>query len=643
MIDAYQRQALSTRWQIPLVYGADAVHGHSNVLDATIFPHNIGLGATRDLQLIRDIGAATASETRTTGVTWTFAPALTVGLDERWGRTYESFSEDPTLVEAFARPVVEGLQGDDPTDITAPNKVLGSAKHWAGDGGTTYDASQVGVGYPIDQGVTNVSSMAEFMRLHANPYIPAVDAGVGSIMPSYSGVSVDHAPVLRMSEHAELNNDVLKGDMGFSGFLISDWEAVDKLPGGSYEDKVARSVNAGMDMVMAPYNFDAFIEAVVSGVDSGAIPQARVDDAVTRILTQKVHLGLFEQPFADDSQRDEFGGEEHRGIARQAAADSQVLLSNDGALPLSNTGRLYVAGSNADDLGHQMGGWSISWQGGSGDTTGTTILEGLREVAPDLEITHSAAASAPTSGHDAGLVIVGEAPYAEGLGDVGNNGHSLSLSPTDLQSIETVCGAMECTVVVVSGRPQILDGAAARANAVVASFLPGSEGAGVADVLLGERPFTGQLSMTWPRTADQVPINVGDRAYEPAFAYGWGLRTDQPRQRLDNLIPRLSGDARAPAQALAGAAVWDGHGRISDPATAWPLLTAVAEQLSGTDEETLMQAADLVSVARDVAQEAVVGASAATDAKRSIADAEQLMWSGDPAGAVELLGQAAGG
>lgn len=642
MIDGYQRQALSTRWQIPLVYGADAVHGHSNVLDATIFPHNIGLGATRDLQLIRDIGAATASETRTTGVTWTFAPALTVGLDERWGRTYESFSEDPKLVEAFARPVVEGLQGDDHTDITAANEVLGAAKHWAGDGGTTYDASQVGVGYPIDQGVTDVSSMAEFMRLHANPYIPAIDAGVGSIMPSYSGVSVDNGPVLRMSEHAELNNDVLKGDMGFSGFLISDWEAIDKLPGGTYEEKVARSVNAGMDMVMAPYNFDAFIESVVSGVGSGSIAQARVDDAVTRILTEKMHLGLFEQPFADDSQRDKFGGAEHRGIARQAAADSQVLLSNDGALPLAKTGRLYVAGSNADDLGHQMGGWSISWQGGSGDTTtGTTILDGLREVAPDLEITHSASVSESTNGYDAGLVVVGEAPYAEGLGDVGNNGNSLSLSAADLQSIETVCGAMECTVVVVSGRPQILDGAAAQANAVVASFLPGSEGAGVADVLLGERPFTGQLSMTWPKAADQVPINVGDQAYEPAFAYGWGLRTDQPKQRLTNLLPGLGGDAGAAAQALVSADVWDANGRIEDRAAAWPLLKAVAEQLSGTDEGTLMQAADVVSLARDVAQGAVMDGSAAPDAHRFIADAEQRLWSGDAAGAVDLLGQVA--
>jgi len=642
MIDGYQREALSTRWQIPLVYGADAVHGHSNVVDATIFPHNIGLGATRDLALIRDIGRATASETRTTGVTWTFAPALTVGLDERWGRTYESLSEDPTLVEAFAVPATEGLQGDDPTDITAADEVLGSAKHWAGDGGTTYDASQLGKGYPIDQGVTNVSSMEEFMRLHVNPYVPAVDAGIGTIMPSYSGVSVDNGPVLRMSEHAELNIEVLKGDMGFSGFLISDWEAIDKLPNGTYQEKVVRSVNAGMDMVMAPYNFATFIDSVVAGVGSDAIAQSRVDDAVTRILTEKMYLGLFEQPFTDDSQRDMFGGSEHRAIAREAAAQSQVLLRNDGALPLANTGRLYVAGSNADDLGNQMGGWSISWQGSSGDTTtGTTILEGIRELAPELEITHSRTASEPTDGYDAGLVIVGETPYAEGQGDVGNNGKSLSLSATDLQSIETVCGAMECTVVVVSGRPQILGEAAMQANAVVASFLPGSEGAGVADVLLGERPFTGQLSLTWPKAADQVPINVGDDAYEPAFAYGWGLRTDQPKERLSSLVAELQGDALTAARALLDADVWTAGGNVSDPAKAWPLLTALAEQLGGVEEDTLMQAAAVVSLPRDVAQEAVVDATAQADAQRSIADAEHLLWSGDAARAVELLGQAA--
>ncbi len=533
MIDDFQRQALSTRWQVPLVYGADAVHGHSNLKDATIFPHNIGLGAARDPELSRQVAQATASETRTTGVTWAFSPCLCVGRDERWGRTYETISEDPSLVRAYAGPTVRGLQGDDPTDITAADEVLASAKHWVGDGGTTYDPAQAGSGYPIDQGVTDVSSLAELEKLYVEPYEPAVEAGVGTMMPSYSGVSIDGGPVVRMTENGALNNDLLKDQMGFSGFLISDWEAIDKLPGGSYPDKVERAVNAGIDMGMAPYNFSAFIDAVVTGVQAERIDAARVDDAVTRILTEKMDLGLFEQPFTDDSQRDAFGGTEHRALARRAAGDSQVLLSNDGALPLSDTGRLYVAGSNADDLGHQMGGWTISWQGGSGDTTtGTTVLDGLRTGAPDLDITYSADASEPTTGYDAGLVVVGESTYAEGQGDVGNNGKSLSLSPADQQAISDVCAAMECTVLVISGRPQLLDGPAAQADAVVAGFLPGSEGDGVADVLLGKRPFTAQLPLTWPASAAQVPINVGDDDYDPAFAYGWGLRTDAPRARL---------------------------------------------------------------------------------------------------------------
>lgn len=643
MIDGFQRQALSTPLQVPLVYGVDAVHGHSNVKDATIFPHNIGLGATRDPALVEQVARATASETRTTGPNWAFAPCLCVGRDERWGRTYESFGEDPALVRAFARPTTVGLQGDDPSDITAADEVLASAKHWAGDGGTSYDASKVGSGYPIDQGITEVDSMEEFLRLHVDPYEPAIDAGVGTMMPSYSAVQVGDGEPLRMTEHAELNNEVLKGDLAFDGFLISDWEAIDKLPGGTYADKVERSVNAGLDMAMAPYNFGAFIDAVEAGVTAGDIEQARVDDAVTRILTEKFDLGLFEQPFTDDAQREEFGGAAHRAIARQAASESQVLLRNEGALPLASTGRLYVAGSNADDLGNQMGGWTISWQGGSGNamTTGTTILEGLQEGAPDLDVTYSKTASEPTAGYDAGLVVVGETPYAEGQGDVGNNGKSLILSAADRAAIDTVCGAMECTVVVVSGRPQVLTGAAAEADAVVASFLPGSEGGGVADVLLGEVPFTGQLSMSWPASAEQVPVNVGDATYAPAYAYGWGLRTDAPRSRVAGLAESLDGAAARAADALLDADVWT-DGALSDADRAWPLLSDLAEALAGQDDALLADAATAVSVARDVAQAAVVDGTAGNDAQAGIADAEHLVWSGDAPAAVALLGEVAG-
>ena len=643
MIDDFQRQALSTRWQVPLVYGADAVHGHSNLKDATIFPHNLGLGAARDPQLSHDIAQATATETRTTGVTWAFAPCLCVGRDERWGRSYEVFGEDPALVTAYAGPTVRGLQGDDPSDITGADEVLASAKHWVGDGGTSYDASQAGSGYPIDQGVTEVSSLEELTRLHAAPYEPAIEAGVGTMMPSYSGVSIDGGPVVRMTENGELNNDLLKGEMGFDGFLISDWEAIDKLPDGSYPAKVVRAVNAGIDMGMAPYNFSEFIDAVVAGVEGGDIDAARVDDAVARILTEKMDLGLFEAPFTDDSRRDEFGGEAHRALARRAAAESQVLLSNDGALPLADTGRLYVAGSNADDLGHQMGGWTISWQGGSGDTTtGTSVLEGLQAGAPDLDVTYSRTASDPTDGYDAGLVVVGEAPYAEGQGDVGNNGKSLSLSAADQSAIETVCGAMECTVLVISGRPQLIDGPAATADAVVAGFLPGSQGEGVADVLLGQVPFTGQLPLTWPASADQVPINVGDSSYDPAYAYGWGLRTDQPRERLTMLLGSLDGSAADAAQALLDAPVWAEDGTLDDLDAAWPLLADLAGALTGTDEDILLLASEAVSLARDPAQEAMVDGSAADGADALLADAEHAVWSGDPLTAVQKLGTVVG-
>jgi beta-glucosidase len=524
MIDDFQRQALSARLQVPLLYGVDAVHGHSNMVGSTIFPHNIGLGATRNPALVQQVAQATAAETRTTGVNWTFAPCLCVSRDERWGRGYESFGEDPKLVESFAAANTIGLQGTDPHDMSAPDEVLATAKHWAGDGGTRYEPSQVDIGYPIDQGVTYADSLADFTALFTDPYLPAIDAGVGSIMPSYSAVDLGDGAV-RMHENTLLNTDLLKRDLGFEGFLISDWEGIDKLPGDDYADKVRRSVNSGVDMAMAPYNFASFISAVEDAVAAGGISADRVDDAVRRILTQKFALGLFEQPLADRSLQAEIGSSAHRAIARQAVAESQVLLKDDGVLPLAKDGSYYVAGRNADDLGHQMGGWSISWQGGSGATTsGTTILQGIRDVAPAAGVTFSEDASASMSGYETGIVVVGESPYAEGVGDVGNNGNSLELTAPDRMAIDKVCGAMECVVLIVSGRPQIITDQLGDIDALIASFLPGSEGAGVADVLFGDKPFTGRLPITWPATASQVPINLGDADGVPLFPYGWGLQ-----------------------------------------------------------------------------------------------------------------------
>ncbi|WP_162250299.1 glycoside hydrolase family 3 N-terminal domain-containing protein [Cellulomonas sp. Root485] len=640
MIDGFQRQALSTRLQIPLLYGVDAVHGHNNVVGATIFPHNDGLGAARDADLVEQVQRTTAQEVRATGVPWAFSPCLCVTRDERWGRSYESFGEDPALVTAMADAAIVGLQGSDPSDLSGPDKVLATAKHWVGDGGTTYDPALAGSGYPIDQGITRVDSVDELQRLHVDPYVPAIEAGVGSIMPSYSAVSIAGADPVRMHENGALNTDLLKGELGFDGFLISDWEGIDKLPGGTYADKAARSVNAGLDMAMAPYNFGAFITSVTGAVDDGDVTQERVDDAVRRILTRKFALGLFDAPFADRSMAADVGSPEHRAVARDAAAKSQVLLKNadGGLLPLAADTKVYVAGSNADDLGNQAGGWTISWQGGSGDITpGTSILEGIQ--AADPAVTYSKDASAPVGDAQVGIVVVGETPYAEGQGDVGNNGKSLSLSQADRTAIDTVCGALPCAVLVVAGRPQLVTDQLGAIDALVASWLPGTEGAGVADVLFGARPFTGRLPVSWPAAADQVPVNVGDDTYAPLFPYGWGLRTDAQRDRLTALVATLpDGDAQDAVQAVLDAPVWDGT--ALDPARTGPavrLLAAAAAELNGTDRDTASAAGTVVSLVRDLAQTA----SAADDAGTT-ADAEHALMSGDASGAVDLLADVLG-
>ncbi|MCC2318839.1 glycoside hydrolase family 3 N-terminal domain-containing protein [Cellulomonas chengniuliangii] len=643
MVDGFQRQALSTRLQVPLIYGVDAVHGHNNVVGATIFPHNSGLGAARDPDLVRRVGEATAVETRATGVPWTFAPCLCVTRDERWGRSYEAFSEDPALVSVLADDAVIGLQGPDPTDVSGPGRVLATAKHWLGDGGTRYEPSLAGSGYPIDQGITYAGSLAELMRVHGDPYVPAIEAGVGSIMPSYSAVDLGAGP-LRMHEHTQLNTEVLKGDLGFDGFLVSDWEGIDKLPGGTYTEKVARSVNSGLDMAMAPYNFGAFLTSLTQNVESGAVSQARVDDAVRRILTAKMHLGLFEQPLADRTHADAVGSAEHRAVAREAAAASQVLLKDDDVLPLGRDQHLYVAGSNADDLGHQMGGWTISWQGGSGDITpGTSILEGIRAAAPGAEVTYSADASAPMDGADVGVVVVGEPPYAEGIGDVGNNGRSLELPAADRAAIDAVCDAMECVVLVVAGRPQLVTDRLDAIDALVASWLPGSEGAGVADVLFGDVPFTGRLPISWPATADGVPVNVGDATYAPAYAYGWGLRTDAQRARLADVVESLEpGAQRDAVQAVLDADVWDGDTLAGAPQSTTQAVRLLVTAAGTFDGEWTPEADLVVSVLRDVAQAAVIAGTAADDAVRLTADAEHALMSGRAGEAATLLAAAAG-
>ncbi|MFD4775587.1 glycoside hydrolase family 3 N-terminal domain-containing protein, partial [Streptomyces sp. NPDC058427] len=523
MVDSYQLRARATRFQIPLIYGVDAVHGHNNVIGSTIMPHNVGLGATRDPQLAEKTGAVTASEVRATGIPWDFAPCLCVSRDDRWGRAYESYGEDPALVESL-ETVIQGMQGAaSGKDLARNDKVLATAKHFVGDGGTEYGSSTTG-SYPIDQGVTTVTRQ-ELEAVHLAPFGEAVKRGIGTVMPSYSSLDIigdDKGPV-KMHADAEMINGVLKDRMGFDGFVISDYQAIDQIP-GDYASDVRTSVNAGLDMIMVPTAYKDFTRTLQDEVTAGRIPQARIDDAVSRILTQKFQLGLFEKPYADTANVDKVGSAEHRAVARRAAAESQVLLKNDGGvLPLKSSQKVYVAGSNADDIGNQAGGWTVSWQGSSGDITpGTTILSAMKKDA--ASVTYSEDASAATDGYDVGVVVVGETPYAEGVGDVGN-GHDLELSAADKAAVDKVCAAMKCAVLIVSGRPQLIGDRLGDIDALVASWLPGTEGDGVADVLYGKRAFTGQLPVTWPKSESQLPINVGDAAYDPQFPYGWGLTT----------------------------------------------------------------------------------------------------------------------
>ncbi|MET7917265.1 glycoside hydrolase family 3 N-terminal domain-containing protein [Streptomyces avermitilis] len=526
MIDAFQLRAQTTRFQIPLIYGVDAVHGHNNLTGATIMPHNIGIGASRDPRLARRTGAVTAAEVRATGIPWDFAPCLCVTRDERWGRSYESFGEDPALVKSM-ETIIQGLQGArDGKDLKDDDKVLATAKHFVGDGGTAYGSSTTGT-YTIDQGVTKVTRQ-ELEAVQLAPYQTAVDRGIGSVMPSYSSLDIlgDGQGAVKMHARADMINGVLKDRMGFDGFVISDWKAIDQIP-GDYASDVRTSINAGLDMIMVPYEYKDFRTTLVDEVKAGRVSQKRVDDAVSRILTQKFKLGLFEKPYADTSGASEIGSSAHRAVAREAAAESQVLLKNaGGVLPLKKSQKVYVAGSNADDLGNQTGGWTITWQGSSGKhTDGTTILDGMRKAAGSGgALTYSKDASAPTSGYDVGVVVVGETPYAEGVGDVGN-GNDLELTAADKAAVDKVCGAMKCAVLIVSGRPQLIGDRLDDIDALVASWLPGTEGDGVADVLYGKRAFTGQLPVTWPKSEAQLPINVGDTSYDPQFPYGWGLTT----------------------------------------------------------------------------------------------------------------------
>jgi beta-glucosidase len=552
MVDRYQQAALATRLQIPILYGIDTVHGDGNMYGATVFPHDIGLGASRDPGLVRDVEHVAAEETRTTGPQWVFAPCICVARDDRWGRTYESFGEDPSLVKEM-ETAIDGFQGP-PGHLSDPDRVMATAKHFAGDGLTTYGTGSNGQttgNYPIDQGVDQVSH-ATFDRLALSPYVPAVrQHDVGAVMPSYSDVDwTEDGLGNRINMHANraLITGWLKGAMNFDGIVISDYNGIDHInpeagtSQAAFAMRVQAGVMAGIDMFMQPQNFEQFESTLTDLVNSGQVPMSRIDDAVSRILTKKFQLGLFEHPLTDRRYINQVGSPAHHALARRAASESQVLLKNDRrVLPIQGHRDVYVAGSNADNIGNQAGGWTLTWQGGSTNVIpGTTILDGIRQDARG-NVTYSQDASAPIPHNATGIVVVGETPYSEGYGDVngpqwafdpGDNGvprpvKDMQLSAADKAAVDKVCAAAKrCVIVIVSGRPLILDPAQRNeANAIVASWLPGSEGAGVADDLFGARPFTGKLPVSWPRTLAQEPINVGDPHYNPLYPYGYGLRT----------------------------------------------------------------------------------------------------------------------
>jgi beta-glucosidase len=587
------------------------------------------MGATRDPDLSRRTGEVTATEVRATGIPWDFAPCVCVVRDDRWGRAYEGYGEDPALVQSMAT-VITGMQGKaDGSQLAQNNHVLATAKHYVGDGGTTYGSSTTG-SYKIDQGITEVTR-DQLEAIHLAPFETAVDLGVGTVMPSYSSVDLlddDQGPV-KMHGNAELINGVLKNRMGFGGFVISDWQAIDQLP-GDYPSDIRTSINAGLDMIMVPANYQGFTQGLTDEVTGGRVPMSRIDDAVGRILTEKFKLGLFEHPYADTSRLSSVGSAEHRAVAREAAAKSQVLLKNGGSLlPLASTSKVYVAGSNANDLGNQMGGWSITWQGGSGTTTtGTTILDGIRQVVPTA--TFSLDASAPLEGHDVGIVVVGERPYAEGIGDVGN-GHDLLLSDTDRTAVDKVCAAMKCVVLIVSGRPQLIADELGEIDALVASWLPGTEGAGVADVLFGKRPFSGRLPVSWPRSESQEPLNVGDASYDPQYPYGWGLTSQAAaRQKLAEARDSLL-RSREP-NAVAAALTADVALRVEDwsgpqATIALVALAQSAKHLERTAVESFAQDDAVIGAARWIAQDKI-GQNLDEPTSKLTSDAEHQLLTG---------------
>lgn len=511
---------------IPVMFGIDAVHGHNNVVGAVVFPHNIGLGATRDPELIRRIGVATAEEVAATGLDWAFAPTLAVPQDRRWGRSYEGYSDDPALVRRFAAAMVEGLQGGpDLNGKIQTGRVAATAKHFLADGAT---------GEGVDEGDAAVTE-GDLIATHAQGYVAAINAGVLTVMASYSSWNGQ-----KMHGNRALLTDVLKGRMGFDGFVVGDWNGHAQVPGCT-AGRCALAINAGVDMVMAPQDWKDLYRNTLAQVKEGEIPVSRVNDAVRRILRVKIKLGLFNDPRPFESRQDVIGSAEHRAIGREAVRKSLVLLKNDGVLPIKASARVLVAGQAADDVGLQCGGWTISWQG-TGNTKkdfpgATSILDGIKAAlkagggmlvhesnGPSTDVT----AARP----DVAIVVFGEQPYAEMFGDVKMPLYNDRAGLTELAHLRKL--GIPVVAVFLSGRPLWVNAELNQSNAFVAAWLPGTEGGGVADVLFGDgegharADFIGKLGFPWPRAATMPPYAHGDAYKTPLFPQGYGLSYAQP-------------------------------------------------------------------------------------------------------------------
>ncbi|TXN34926.1 glycosyl hydrolase family 3 [Flagellimonas hymeniacidonis] len=503
-----QELALSTRLGIPLLFGVDAVHGQNTYEGATIFPHNIGLGATRNAKLVERAAEITAIESQATGFNWVFSPCIAIPYNEKWGRVYEAFSENTELTEMLTKASVKGLQGT----LSDKHTVMATAKHFIGDGATDHGM----------EGGDSSLSPEEVQERLLPPYKVAVDEGVGSVMASFNSMS-GHP----MHAHKPLITDMLKGAMGFDGIMVSDWKGYSRFG----ENDV---INAGVDVIMAVEgDLEMYLEGLKNGVESGHVSQERIDDAVRRILRQKYRLGVFENPFPDATLIDKIGIQEHRDIARQAVRESLVLLKNDkNTLPIDkNLRKIVVVGEHANNAGLQSGGWTINWQGSTENYAGaTTILQGIEKMATG-KVVYDADATGNHDDADIAIIVVGETPYAEAFGDIGGeiDTYELTLTQAHQNYVNAYADkGIKVVVLLVSGRPLVTTKQIEQSDAFVAAWLLGSEGDGVAEVLFGDYSFKGKLPHSWPKSVEDYKGKYGPNFWDdtstPLFSYGFGLQ-----------------------------------------------------------------------------------------------------------------------